>query len=100
MPTVYKSLNGPSKHVKNLGWLQHHLHRVINVEVVAYVHPINMVGAMNVYLDDDRIFSCEWASLKLCAKWLSRPSLHDVKCYWINHHTTCDALKHYHFGGK
>ncbi len=92
MPQVYT--NNVAKHVKDLGWLQRHLDLVESVEVI----PSTNQGVMQAYLKDGRVYRCEWASLKLCAKWLARPSLTGVPCFWINHTTTCGALKHYHFG--
>jgi hypothetical protein len=100
MPQVYT--NNIAKHVKDLGWLQRHLGLVKSVEVRDYSHDkyagYTYQGCMSVTLTDNRTFWCEWMSLKLCAKWLARPSLRGVKVWWINHETTCDQLAHYHFG--
>ena len=95
MPQLYT--NNIAKYVKNLGWLQRHLDLVKYVEVIEYPQPSKYQGVMGATLTDGRVYQCEWASLKLCAKWLARPSLTGVPCFWINHTTTCDQLKHYHF---
>jgi len=101
MPQIYMP-NNTHKTVKNLGWLQRHLDQVESVDVReldSRLHYHGHEGYMSAYLTDGRVYQCTWASLKLCAQWLARPSLHGVKCYWINHETTCDRLKYYHFGG-
>ncbi len=97
MPTVSSADNSTSKHVKNLGWLQRHLDLVKSVEVIGYPQPYEHQGIMSATLTDGRVYQCEWASLRLCAKWLARPSLQGVPCFWINHTTTCGQLAYYHF---
>ena len=87
--------NGSFKHVKNLGWLQRRITNVVSVDV----RPIS--GTSAVYLSahvDGLTFQCKFESARVLARWLGRPSLHRVSCYWINHLTTCDQVARYTFG--
>lgn len=82
----------------NLGFLrrQAYLGNVESIDV-RWLQSSFYEGVMTATLKDGRIFRCGWASLRLCAKWIARPSMNGVRAFWINHDTTCDQLKHYHF---
>lgn len=91
--------NNEVQRYTNLGFLrrQAYLGNVESVEIRTIQHEY-LVAVMTATLKDGHTFKCSWASLKLCASWLARPSLIGVRVFWINHSTTCDQLKYYHFG--
>lgn len=93
--------NNEIQRYTNLRFLrrQAYLGNVESVEIMAAQNE-RYQGVMTATLKDGRIFKCSWVSLKLCASWLARPSLIGVRVFWINHSTTCDKLKYYHFGDK
>lgn len=93
---VWKNINVVYR--KDLGFVLRQVYRGNIRSVAVHQYADGYSGLMVVYLEDDRVVHCKWASLRLCAKWLARPSLHGVNVFWINHSTTCDQLKYYHFG--
>jgi hypothetical protein len=89
MAQVTDTLTGKAKHVSNLGWLLRNWQRVetIIIQDAPGGLQIEQDGKMIVILDNGLEYSCLWADLSICWKWLQRPVFYGVDLIWLGYRT-------------
>ena len=75
------------KNVKNLGWLLRNSDKVRLMGF--YDNPYRRSQfrkdyAMVAWLEDGRVFMCEWESWRVALDWIDRPKFRGVKLQWFD----------------